>query len=141
MFSLAPLGASVAPARIEAPHFEMVSRPERAARNEALFREVNERIRDVSARFEVSHGEFVCECSDGGCTQTLTMTLDEYEAVRSRGDRFAVVAGHEDLAIERVVERKDRFTVVEKIGESAAIAERENPRTKGRDRAVRPGSV
>ena len=119
----------------------MVSRAERAARNEALFREVNERIREASARFEVSHGEFLCECSDGGCTQTLTMTLDEYETVRSRGNRFAVLAGHEDPAVERIVERKDAFSVVEKTGEAARIAERENPRTKERDRAVRPGCV
>jgi hypothetical protein len=46
------------------------------------------------------------------------MTLDEYERVRSQRDRFALVPGHENSAIERVVERDDRYVVVDKLDEA-----------------------
>jgi hypothetical protein len=50
------------------------------------------------------------------------MTLEEYESVRSRGDQFALVSGHEDERIERVVEQHDRYEVVQKTGDGAGIA-------------------
>ena len=106
-----------------------VSRAERAARNEALFREVNEKVKDVAMqRFGESDSEFFCECSDHTCTRLVAMSLSEYERVRARGARFAIVVGHEDPAVERVVEQNERFAVVEKFGESAEVAELLNPR-------------
>ena len=106
----------------------MASRADRAARNEAAFRETNESINRIAGRFDSAENDFVCECADPSCAELVTLRLDEYEAVRSRGDRFFVVAGHDDPAIERVVERQDRFVVVEKIGPGAAIAEELDPR-------------
>jgi hypothetical protein len=35
--------------------------------------------------------------------------------VREENDRFAVVPGHEDEQIERVVERAERYVVVDKL--------------------------
>ena len=54
---------------------------ERLARNQALFREVNERINELR-RPTVSLVEFVCECSDPSCTKSLSVAPGEYEAVR-----------------------------------------------------------
>ena len=72
--------------------------------------------------------EFLCECSNNTCLDRITMTIREYEDVRSKGERFALVAGHDDAAIERVVERRDRFDVVEKVGVSRDVARRLDPR-------------
>ena len=59
----------------------MDAQEERIARNEALFREVNERIAESAQRFESQGAEFVCECADQDCTERVEATLDEYERV------------------------------------------------------------
>jgi hypothetical protein len=43
------------------------------------------------------------------------MRLDEYERVRDQDDRFALAPGHENLEIECVVERHERFFIVDKL--------------------------
>jgi hypothetical protein len=101
----------------------MERRLERQARNEALLREVNERIEQVDkAEDKRSPGaepglfEFICECGqiDRQCKAHVEMTIEEYERVRSEDDRFAVFPGHEDDQLETVVERTERFAVVDK---------------------------
>jgi hypothetical protein len=87
----------------------------RAARTESLFRGVNERIAETAGRFGADDASFVCECDNPTCTDRVRVTLDEYEDVRADGAQFLVVHGHEDAAVERVVERKPRFSLVEKV--------------------------
>ena len=106
----------------------MDSREARAAKNEAFFRDVNERILEVAERFEAEGLEALCECSDATCASILQITMSEYGTVRARGNRFAVIPGHEDPAVERVVEHNERFLVVEKTGEAAEVAHELNPR-------------
>jgi hypothetical protein len=64
-------------------------------------------------------------------TRTETRpTHEEYEALRAKGTRFAVMP-HEDHVypdVELVVERHDRCWVVEKIGVAARVAEEIDPR-------------
>jgi len=96
------------------------------ARNEALIREVNERIEQVdkaaeeaNVGSEESFFEFLCECGgdnagDIGCEERIPMTISEYEEVRSQDDRFAVYPGHELDELEWVVARNERFVVVDK---------------------------
>ena len=107
-----------------------MSREERIARNEALFREVNEQIKDVSDDVPAgSEAGFVCECGDPECTSTVSLTLVEYEEVRSDPTHFAVLPGHVEPDVEVVVARNDRFAVVRKNEPKAArIAVREDPR-------------
>jgi hypothetical protein len=102
-----------------------VSHEERLAQNEAFFRSVNERIRDVAARHgSDSHDyEFLCECSDPTCLERVTLSLDEYEAVRADGARFVLAEGHTDAEIERVVKTAPDHVVVEKIGVAAEVAQ------------------
>ena len=98
---------------------------ERAARNEALFRDVNEEIRDIDRRFGgAGASEFVCECADDGCIERIHVPRETYAAVRSEPTRFIVAPGHENVELEKVVERHDRFFVVEKFGTAGRIAER-----------------
>jgi hypothetical protein len=99
---------------------------ERQARNEALVREVNERIntldRDAAGSGAVDGVRtfgFHCECgSEGGCGEMVWMTLDEYEAVRRQDDRFALVPGHETTGLEHVVDGNERFVIVDKVDEA-----------------------
>jgi hypothetical protein len=108
----------------------MPTQAERAARNEALFREVNEHIKTATEDFESPIGSFLCECSEPSCVERISLTLREYEAVRAHGDRFALVVGHDDPAVERVVEENSRFAVVAKFGEGASVAEELDPRRR-----------
>jgi hypothetical protein len=94
---------------------------ERLARNQTLFREVNERISEVTSK--VSFSEFICECSDPSCTRSLFASREEYEAVRLSPTRFLVARGHELPEVERVVDDHQRFLVVEKTVETAFMAE------------------
>lgn len=97
----------------------MDARDERAAKNEALLRELNERIEEVgrglSASQEDQPLDFRCECGRSDCVVFVSMTEAEYERVRTDNDRFAVLPGHEDERIERVVERAERYVVVDKL--------------------------
>jgi hypothetical protein len=105
----------------------------REAANQALFREVNERIEAVNDSLSVGTDldadiEFFCECGAAGCASTIRLTRDEYEAVRAHARRFIVLPGHGRPDVERVVETHDRYVIVETFGEAAQVAEDSNPR-------------
>ena len=97
----------------------MNARNAHTARNEDLFREVNERIEELTQQLDVLPSnrqvEFHCECGRDGCDARLSMTIAEYDAVRTENDRFAVAPGHESGDLERVVERNERYLVVDKL--------------------------
>jgi len=99
----------------------------RVAKNESVFREVNNRIRDVADRlaFGDTGWQFICECSRVGCTQQLVLTLAQYGEVRASDRHFAIAPEHHEPEYERVVERRDHYWVVEKLGEAGLIAEEE----------------
>jgi hypothetical protein len=103
---------------------------ERIAKTESLFRDVNERIAESAERFDADEATFVCECADRECTERVHASLSEYEAVRADGTRFLLAHGHEDRRIERVVERRRGFAVVEKFNAVVArIVRRLDSRT------------
>jgi hypothetical protein len=96
----------------------------RLAMNEALFRDVNERISEISDTFgqRDSTYDFLCECSDPACTERVVLTPAEYEQVRSDSTRFVVAKGHALPEIESVVKQAKDHVVVEKEGTAADIA-------------------
>jgi hypothetical protein len=102
---------------------------ERVGKNEALFREVNERIRELNTAFDDSTTDavdFVCECSLEGCRDYVPLTLAEYADVRADPTHFLVAAGHLwHPDNEREIVRRDRYWVVEKTGRAAEAAEAE----------------
>lgn len=112
---------------------ELDTRRERAARNQSFFREVNERIAGLSHRFgdEERPNAYICECLNAGCSATIELLHDEYDRLRGQGDRFFVLPGHEDPAVEDVIETTPRYVVVEKVGVAREIAESANPRKAG----------
>jgi hypothetical protein len=107
-----------------------VTRDERLALNEALFRQVNERLLDVSTRLGTLDNtpEFVCECPDESCTDRVSLSPGEYERLRANPRYFVVLPGHEAPTIERVVADRGRYRVVEKVGVPGEVAEDTDPR-------------
>jgi hypothetical protein len=103
----------------------------RAARNQAAFREVNERLQELGGKFQAIAGStvFACECADLSCAEQIDMTLEEYEAIRSDPNQFFVLAAHVVPDVEHTVREGEGFVVVSKIGEGAAIAAEADPRT------------
>ena len=102
---------------------------ERIARNEATFRLINEDIeRGRDADDDTTLIGFVCECGSADCGRLIELTSAEYESVRENPLRFAIVHGHEIAAVERVVERHDRYAVVSKLQETGQIAKETDPR-------------
>jgi hypothetical protein len=109
----------------------MGAREERIGLNEAVFREVNERIDDLADAFNLKSEplDLVCECGDANCVQRISMTQAEYEQLRSESHQFAVYPGHEDSDVERVVDRRKGYDLVQKNkGAPERIAEQTDPR-------------
>lgn len=98
----------------------MSGREERVARNEAIFRRANERLRgafgDLAGADELM--PFICECADARCMRIIELNIAEYEAVRRDATHFAVVPDHrpadERDVTDEVVTRTHRFSIVEK---------------------------
>jgi hypothetical protein len=107
------------------------SRQQRVAKNEALFRQVNERIEEVHDKLGgETLSDFLCECGDDDCTMPISLTLAEYETVRSVPTHFAIALGHEVIDVERVIRTGKGYSVVEKdAGEAERIAIETDPRS------------
>ena len=121
----------------------MNSWQEKEARNQAFFRELNERIEQVSESFGPdAHSSFVCECGNTGCTQTIDLSHPEYEHVRAHSNHFLVALDHENPEAESVVEENSRFAVVESYaGAASRIARDSDPRSQqARRRRAREGT-
>lgn len=96
-----------------------------------LFREVNERLRELGEGFSLvsEGGDFVCECANPLCTEHVRMPLEVYEEIRAEPTHFFVIKGHEEPEFERTLEEHEQYLIVEKLsGGPAGIAIRDDPR-------------
>ncbi len=110
----------------------MEERERRIGLNEALFREVNERLEELAQGFAHTPQklDLICECGNATCASRVEMDREEYEQVRSDSATFAIVKGHAIPDIEEIVERRRAYDVVRKIADEAEkIAEKTDPRT------------
>ena len=98
----------------------------RAARNQSLFRALNEKLHDVNSALSSITETFViaCECADVGCVKMLDIAPEDYEAVRSDSRRFVVLADHVYADVEKIVGGKDGYVIVEKLELAGEIADR-----------------
>ena len=71
----------------------MDERTRRVAENEALFRQVNERVVGRERR-PAETFEIVCECADTQCMEHLRVTTEVYERTRSEPTDFLLKPGH-----------------------------------------------
>jgi len=100
---------------------------DRPALAEIRARRVNEAI-ERGARGQ-SGAVFLCECGFLGCSRTIELPLTGYAAARRGFDRFLLAPGHEQPALDRVVERHDdHVVVVKRDGRSAERAKLADPR-------------
>jgi hypothetical protein len=108
-------------------------------RNQILFREVNERVREVAAPLlgARKEGEFLCECGHEACIETIRLDVEEYEAVRASPHRFVMVPGHQDGKVKATpVQGNGRFVVVEISAFREQAASHDPRRRNGRTLAA-----
>jgi hypothetical protein len=118
-----------------APEFEPTT-AERIGRNDALFREANERIREKAEEYEVETlVPFICECADPTCRDVVRLSLEDYREVREDPRWFFNVPGHEAVAGSSivVVAERDGYKLVEKVGRAGEVAEALDGRPDGGD--------
>jgi hypothetical protein len=98
---------------------------ERAGRNEAMFRQVNENIANLEAQLDSGADSLpvICECAQPDCVTRIEIALSEYQHVRRQPDWFIVARGHEQPHIEQVMGEGDGYVIVEKLGIAAAAAD------------------
>ena len=114
---------------------EELDRERRAALNQALRREVNERRTEDGEDAKVV--QFVCECSDPACEELVSLTIDEYEFIRNVPIRLVVRPGHMHHETERVlVEEPGRFLIIEKLGPGGDVIAHLDPRGPKRERSA-----
>ena len=103
----------------------------RAAKNQSLFRAINERVNDSHKTHDLwlTLSDWFCECPGYTCTTRVALTPQQYEAVRANPTHFIVAPNKEHLVpdVELVIQQRERYWVIEKVGGGAAVAEQPNP--------------
>jgi hypothetical protein len=98
----------------------------RIARNDATFREANEQIGAAAGIYGIEEAvPFICECADPACSEIVLLELRQYEEIRADSRHFFNVPGHEAAAhgAAVVVEKRDGYVIVEKVGHAGEVAE------------------
>ena len=109
----------------------MDERQRRIGLNEAVFRDVNERIEELAETFGLGDRslDLVCECGDATCTQRIAMSVAEYEEMRSDATLFPIYPDHNAPDVETIVDRRNGYDVVRKHeAEPANLARETDPR-------------
>ena len=102
---------------------------------QSVARDRNER--SEAARASSIFSEYGCECATSTCDRLVSLTVDEYEEVRSVPTHFVVARGHVDPRVEFVVRESSRYQVVEKFGVAGEVATRLDPQPRsGRPRKL-----
>jgi hypothetical protein len=104
------------------------------AKTESLYREVNNRLNDVStqrASFDMPQ-DVICECAQPECVERITMNAVEYRGLRSRSTWFVIAPldQHFFPEVEGIVAKDGHYWVVEKHGTAGAVAEKLDPRNR-----------
>lgn len=99
----------------------------RIAQNEHAYRQANE---SVSAAMDKVGGSLdqvlriACECALQGCRAVLEVPNSVFKSVREHPRRFLVAPNHIVPQVERPVDERDGFWVIDKFGTSGEEAER-----------------
>jgi hypothetical protein len=106
---------------------------DRAAHNEEVFRDINKRIEQGAEQHGVEAPlSFHCECARASCVTAIDVPPAEYERVVNERYHFILIPGHEQPGIERIVERRSGYIIVEKIGEARDQIDRDHPQQRHR---------
>ena len=107
-------------------------RTRRVGHNQALYRQLNERIEDLNEAFGSITGKFVivCECGNLGCMEQIRVSSEVYERARADPTRFILKPGHEAEDVEDVLEAGGDYVVIEKrVPLARQLAEETDPRS------------
>ena len=107
----------------------MDPREKSLAENEALFREVNERVQEAAGRGGGAY-DYFCECANVDCTFRITLSRQEYERVRSDPKQFVVLPDHYTPEIEDLVVQHETHWIVRKQGDAGEYVEQLDPRSR-----------
>ena len=111
----------------------MATSAERKAHYQGVFREANEKLEQSAMVVLGAEADttvpFLCECPRQDCTAVVLLTLAEYEVVRSVPERGIAKWDHEDLEVEVVVDRNERFLMTEKFGRAGEVHAERDPRS------------
>ncbi len=104
------------------------------AQTQSIFREVNERVAEISEQkplYAPAH-DAICECAKPKCSEPLAITAEDYERIRAHSTWFAVAPSDDHIfpEIERIVEKNEGFWIVEKEDAAGAVAEKLDPRAR-----------
>jgi hypothetical protein len=89
-------------------------RVHRAEKNELAFQSYNERRTAAERAGETPPNgrvQFVCECDDPACWKAVELQLGAYERAVEPVDHFLVAPGHQDPAVETVVEEHGGYVI------------------------------
>lgn len=105
-------------------------RQRRVARNEALFRELNEELRRRVDEFdgEARTYTLMCECAETGCTEMVAVNREEYQRARADDRCFLVLPEHLVPDAESPVHKHDHHWVIKKHGPAGDEAARRSLR-------------
>lgn len=81
---------------------------------QVVFREVNQRIAEITRSQREPASGFVCECGQPSCNSVIDLPLVEYEAVR-RGEVFIAATGHCVEGVDRLAETRDGYDLVAQV--------------------------
>jgi hypothetical protein len=91
----------------------MSPREVRQAKNQALFRSVNDRIAELSERFADDQDlQIICECANTGCTERIEVPFEEYARIRECVDWYVITPGHVFPDAEHVIEQHNGYEIV-----------------------------
>ena len=107
----------------ETPEAPSLSRLERIALNEASRRRLNGRKAEWMDSGLPTAG-FRCECGQTHCDSRLQLSLEQWDEVHSRSDRFLVMPEHVADDVEVVVAEYSNFWLIQKQGEAEEIVEK-----------------
>jgi anti-anti-sigma factor len=95
----------------EARELHSQARADRYMRNQLLSRRINEGISRL--RHSSSFDEYVCECGLKTCVEPISLSREEFEAIRQQPGRFIVCLGHGSPKHGCVVDENTRYQLVE----------------------------
>src|SRR3954454_12633293 len=101
-------------------------REARAARNQSLFRAIDEKLTALNEAF-VSLTQtltIACECADTNCIAMIDVEPDAYAAVRKEPRHFIVRRGHVYPDVEVVVDEAPEYVVVRRRARAARSPKR-----------------
>jgi hypothetical protein len=84
-------------------------------RAQPVFREVNQRIAEITREQQEAVSEFLCECGRADCISVVKLSLADYEDVRRDTANFIAAPGHCVEGVDRLTASRDGYDVLVQI--------------------------